>query len=266
MTAIVGQMRPFGAAKGDLSAELYIQGEATGSGNVAFGVGDTWEGQYTNMGADLNRHLAVLDLANHDCGYSGKGWLAFSSDTVCTKTATFPMWLFAKGTNADGSYGNRAKMKLYAFRIFESGTLVHEYLPYKVGDVVGLYDTMTGDVITSSISGSNAFTLGGGLGYGKYAGTQRNLVIAPASTSIRHDSPCTFTAYAPGAVAYRWARNGEAVDGGANGELTVAWRRAKTPDSYTVTPVYLVNGEEVEGEFSAFTIENMPLGMTFLIR
>ena len=130
--------------------------------------------------------------------------IAFSTNAVCTKTATFPMWLFAKGTNASGSYSNRTKMKLYAFRIFESGTLVHEYLPYKVGDIVGLYDTMTGDVITSSVSDSNAFTLGGGLGYGKFAGTRRNLVIAPTSTSVSHGSSHTFTAYAPGAVAYRW--------------------------------------------------------------
>ena len=256
------QTRAFGEATGALSAELYIQG----TGKVAFGVGDTWKAQETGMAADLNRHVAVLDFANYECGYSGCGMFAFDSARTCTKAATIPMWLFAKGTNADGSYGNRAKMKLYAFRIFEAGTLVHEYLPYKVGDVVGLYDTMTGDVVTSSVSGSNAFTLGGGLGYGKFAGTQRNLVLAPASTSIRHGSPCTLTAYAPGAVAYRWTCNGEAVDGGANGELAVAWRRAKAPDSYTVAPVYLVNGEEVEGEASAFTVENLPLGMTFLIR
>ena len=74
------------------------------------------------------------------------------------------------------------------------------------------------------------------------------------------------TAYAPGAVAYRWMRNDEVVAGGANGEFTVAWRRAKTPDSYTVTPVYLINGEEVEGESSAFTVENLPLGMSIIVR
>ena len=167
MTAIVGQNRPFGEATGDLSAELYIQGTATGSGNVAFGVGNSWVGQPSGVASDLNRHVAVLDLANHECGYSGKGLYAFTSATVCSKTATYPMWLFAKGTSATG-HGNRTKMKLYAFRIFEAGDLVHEYLPYKVGDLVGLYDTMTGDVITNTVSDANAFTLGGGLGYGKY--------------------------------------------------------------------------------------------------
>ena len=265
MTAIVGQNRPFGEATGDLSAELYIQGTATGSGNVAFGVGDTWKGQVTGVGADLNRHVALLDLANRECGYSGKGMMAFTSDAICTRTATYPMWLFAKGTSASG-HSNRTKMKLYAFRIFEAGALVHEYLPYKVGDIVGLYDTMTGDVITSSVSDSNAFTLGGGLGYGKFAGTRRNLVISPTSTSVSHGSSRTFTAYAPGAVAYRWTRNDEAVDGGANGGLVVTWHRAKTPDSYSVTPVYLIKGEEVEGDPSTFTVENLPVGTAIILR
>jgi hypothetical protein len=135
LTAIVGQIRPFGEAGGDLSAELYIQGTATGSGNVAFGVGDSWKGQYTSMGADLNRHLAVLDLANHQCGYSGKGMFKFGTDVITTKTATNLMWLFAKGTSGGGLYANNSltAMKLYAFRIYESEELVHEYLPYKVG-------------------------------------------------------------------------------------------------------------------------------------
>ena len=67
-------------------------------------------------------------------------------------------------------------------------------------------------------------------------------------------------------MAYHWTRNDEAVDGGANGELSVTWRKAMTPDSYTVTPVYLINGEEVEGEPSAFTVENLPLGTAIIMR
>ena len=192
----------------------------------------------------------------------------FGTDVTTKKTATNLMWLFAKGTSGGGLYANNSltAMKLYAFRIFESGMLVHEYLPYKVGSTVGLYDTMTGDVVTSSISGSNAFTYGGGLGYGKYTGTRRNLVIAPTSTSVYFDSSRTLTAYAPGAVAYRWTCNGEEVAGGENGELAVTWRKTKTPDNYTVAPVYLINGEEAEGETSSFVIENVPLGMMILLR
>jgi hypothetical protein len=267
MTAIVGQMRPFGEAAGTLSAELYIQGNATGSGNVAFGVGETWKGQYTNMGADLNRHLAVLDLANHDCGYSGKGWLAFSSDTVCSKTATAPMWLFAKGTSVSGNYSNCTKMKLYAFRIFEAGILVHEYLPYKVGDTVGLYDTMTGNVITSSVDGSNAFTLGGGLGYGKFAGARTNLVVPPSDVLVGVNSTKTLSAYAPGAVGYVWTRNGETLNGVTGETCIVAWDtpRAGTP-VFGVTPVFTKGGETIYGETATAEVTMAPAAFIMIVR
>lgn len=271
LTAIVGQTRPFGEADGDLSAELYIQGTATGSGNVAFGVGDSWKGQYTSMGADLNRHLAVLDLANHQCGYSGKGMLKFGTNVTTTKTATNLMWLFAKGTSGGGLYADNSltAMKLYAFRIFESGTLVHEYLPYKVGSTVGLYDTMTGDVVTSSISGSNAFTYGGGLGYGKFAGELKNLVVSPENVSLAHGDSKTVSAYAPGAVRYVWRKNGEILDGEDGDSLTIAWEKRKTANSvvaYTVTPVFSIGGNDVEGDTAAFTVENKPLGMMIFLR
>ena len=111
-----------------------------------------------------------------------------------------------------------------------------------------------------------SFTASAEDAYIQFAGTQRNLVIAPASASVRADSPRTFTAYAPGAVAYRWTRNDEAVDGGANGGLVVTWHRAKTPDSYSVTPVYLIKGEEVEGDPSTFTVENLPVGTAIILR
>ncbi len=267
MTAIVGQNRPFGEAAGTLSAELYIQGSATGSGNVAFGVGETWKGQYTNMGADLNRHLAVLDIANHQCGYTGKGMMKFGTDVTTSKTATCPMWLFAKGTSVSGSHANRTAMKLYAFRIYEAETLVHEYLPYKVGDTVGLYDTMTGDVITSSVDGSNAFTLGGGLGYGKFAGARTNLVVSPSDVLVGVNSTKTLSAYAPGAVGYVWTRNGETLNGVTGETCIVAWDtpRAGTP-VYGVTPVFTKGGETIYGETATAEVTMAPAAFIMIVR
>ncbi len=268
MTEIVGQMRPFGEAGGDLSAELYIQGTATGSGNVAFGVGDSWKGQYTNTGADLNRHVAVLDLANRACGYSGYKMFAFTSDTVCSKTATNPIWIFAKG-GGDGSHSNRAKMRLYAFRIYEAGKLVHEYLPYKNGDTVGLYDTMTGDVVTSTVSGSNAFTYGGGPGYGKFAGVKTVLTTDPVDTVVKPNKAATLSAFAPGAIRYIWTRNGEVLAGAAGPEITIVWESPKKVGGapvYGVTPVFLKDGVEVLGEEASAEVTMMPLGMVLILR
>lgn len=268
MTEIVGQMRPFGEAGGDLSAELYIQGTATGSGNVAFGAGDSWKGQYTNTGADLNRHVAVLDLANRACGYSGYKMFAFTSDTVCSKTATNPIWLFAKG-GGNGSHSNPAKMKLYAFRIYESGTLVHEYLPYKNGDTVGLYDTVTGDVKLNSVNGANAFAYGGGLGYGKFAGIKTVLTTSPVGMRVKPNRTATLTAFAPGAIRYVWTRNGEVLAGASGPEITVVWESPKTVGGtpvYGVTPVFLKDGVEVLGTEATAEVTMLPLGMMIILR
>ena len=270
MTAIRGQNRPFGAAAGNLSAELYVQGEVVGSGNVAFGVGNSWKGQYTNMGADLDRHVAFLDLANRECGYSGKGLFAFSSDTVCNRNSSLVMSLFTKGEGATfggGADKNRTAMKLYAFRIYEAGALVHEWLPYKVGDVVGIYDTMTGEVKTNDVAGGNAFTYGGGLGYGKFAGAITDLVMAPQDAAASSARPAVLKAYAPGAVRYVWTKDGEVVSGASGAELEVPWEsrsRSQGAFVYGVTPVFLKGGEEVYGAEATAEVEMVPRGMVLM--
>lgn len=268
MTQIVGQMRPFGEAGGGVAAELYIQGTATGSGNVAFGSGNPWKGQTTGVASDLNRHVAVLDLANRECGYSGYKMFAFTSDTVCSEPSTIPMWLFAKGINANGGYNNRAKMKLYAFRIYEAGVLVHEYLPYKVGDTVGLYDTMTGDVKTSSVSDSNAFTLGGGLGYGKFAGARTDLVVEPEDVEVGVNGTRTLSAYAPGATGYVWTRDGETISGASGTECIVAWEKPSSAGTlvYAVTPVFTKGGETVYGASAEAEVTMAPAAFLMVVR
>ena len=269
LNAIKGQNRPFGEATGNQSAELYIQGTATGSGNVAFGVGNSWKAQTTGVGADLNRHVAVLDLANRECGYSGYKMFPFSAETVCSRNATYPMWLFAKGTDASGAHDNRTAMKLYAFRIYESGVLVHEYLPYKVGDVVGLYDTMTGGApITSSVSGSNAFTYGGGLGYGKFAGVRTDLVVEPEDVEVGVEGTRTLSAYAPGATSYVWTRNGEEIAGASGTECVVAWEKPSSAGTavYAVTPVFTKGGETVYGASAEAEVTMAPAAFMMIVR
>lgn len=262
------QYRPFGEADTsvqNLHAELYVQDSL----NVAFGVGDKWKGHATGVASDTDRHVAFIDFANRECGYSGYKIFAFDSAVVCKNTAVVPMWLFAKGTNATGGYSNRAKMKLYAFRIYEAGKLVHEYLPYKNGDTVGLYDTMTGDVITSTVSESNAFTYGGGHGYGKFAGVKTVLTTEPADVSVKPRRTATLTAFAPGAVRYVWTRNGVVLAGATGSEVTVVWERPKAVGGtlvYGVTPVFLKDGVEVLGEEASAEVTMLPLGMVLILR
>lgn len=265
-TNIGYQNRPFGAAaSGAPSSEIYVQG----NGKLAFGAGDSWTAQTTGVAADLNRHVAVLDIANHECGYSGYKMFAFTSATLCTKTVAVPTWLFAQGTNAAGGHGNHSKMKLYAFRIYESGTLVHEYLPYKNGDAVGLYDTMTGDVVTSTVSGSNAFVYGGGMGYGKFAGVKTVLTTDPVDTVVKPNKAATLSAFAPGAIRYVWTRNGEVLAGASGPEITVVWQSPKSAGGtlvYAATPVFLKDGVEVLGTATEADVTMEPLGMVLILR
>ena len=268
LTATTKQYRPFGQADTsvqNLNAELYVQDTL----NVAFGVGDTWKGHPTGVASDTDRHVAFIDFANRECGYSGYKIFAFDSAVVCKNTAVVPMWLFAKGAKADGSFVNRAKMKLYAFRIYESGVLVHEYLPYKVGNVVGLYDTMTGGApIASSVSGSNAFTYGGGLGYGKFAGDLTDLVVEPADTQVGVNATKTLSAYAPGATSYVWTRNGETLAGTTGTECIVAWEKPSSVGTlvYAVTPVFTKGGETVYGASAEAEVTMAPASFLMVVR
>lgn len=77
-----------------------------------------------------------------------------------TVTNQFPLYLF--NLDQGGSeYGTltRCTMKLYAFRIRESGVLVHEFLPWIDGsNVVCLKDTVTGNLFYNA--GTGVFTYG----------------------------------------------------------------------------------------------------------
>ncbi len=263
MVGIVGQMRPFGEAN-TMSAELYIDGSATGSGNFAFGVGDTWTKSKT-MAADIKRHLATLDVENKAYSITTDGTTSLSEtfSVACTKTAGRPLAIYAKAENADGTtFSGLAKMNLYSARIYESGVLVHEFLPYKNGEVIGLYDTVTGTVKTDARSSATAFKIGGmGVDGGGSA-----FEVAPQNTTVGFNKTATLTAYAPGAVSYRWAKDGAVIEGTTGGSLTVAWEKTPRQRVYAVTPVYSVNGKIVDGTAAAATVENLSRGTVITIR
>jgi len=76
----------------------------------------------------------------------------------------------------------------------------------------------------------------------------------------------TLAAYAPGAVAYRWTKDGVLIEGVTGGSLTVAWEKVPQQSVYAVTPVYSVNGKAVEGTPTTATVKNLPRGMLIYIR
>ena len=209
--------------------------------------------------------MATLDIKNmaYSIATDGETSLSGPITNACTKTAGHPLALYAKATNAGGTtFINLAKMRLYSAKIYEAGTLVHEFLPYKNGAVIGLYDTVTGTVKTDALSSATAFEIGGmGVDGGGSA-----FEVAPQNVKVGPNKTVTLTAYAPGAVSYRWTKDGVVVAGETAGSLTVAWEKTPQQSVYAVTPVYSVNGRAAEGTAAEAAVENLSRGTVICIR
>ena len=184
--------------------------------------------------------------------------------------ASMPLALFARYGNAEGtSYHSytAAKARLYSLRIYESNALVHEFLPYSRGGVVGLYDTVTGDVV----SNGSSFTFGGA---GQDHGQLKAYVKPGYKDRIDYGETTQLTAYAPGATSYRWLTDGQPVAGGTDGVLAVEWARGgtKTEQGYRHTyqaiavfnDFYGINRESEPTE--AATVTSLPRGMVISVK
>ena len=170
-----------------------------------------------------------------------------------TKEATMALKLF------HGNSSQMAKVRFYGAKIYEAGTLVHEFLPYKNGETIGLYDTQTGEVKLNN--GGQPFVIGGRGAHGD----ADLVVVRPADVTISKGHAAPLKIYAPGAVRYIWTVNGQELDETA-GEISVPWVHGRPTTAVTVTPVYQLLGAETPGTPIPVTITNRPLGLTFYIR
>ena len=227
---------------------------------------------------DLLRHKAIVDAVAMKMHYV-TGSVTNTVDNGGTggnySNATpsqHPMGIFAAITDAAGTaFSLPAYMKLYSFRIYETEnnveTLVHEYLPYKGADgTLGLFDTVNPDAapLTDTYTAGNdtAFVYGG-----KGVDDAEKWLVVPQNCKItKTQGTATLTANASGAVSYRWTKNGEAIEGGEDGVLDVAWCRGGKTDTYAVTPVYEMYGVAIIGKSVSCEVENVPLGMMVIIR
>ena len=167
------QIRPFGVDGGANAShpfcELYL-GQAVTDGPLVWSYNASktdYSSQAYNLhdqdaiqdakdcAADLERHTIVLDLNSSPKKFEvwTDGVKKASKDlaNVSDGTQTYPLGLFAKCRHVSGmyssvqaTYNNPAKMRLYSFRIYESGTLVKEFLPWVKGGVAGLKETKSG--------------------------------------------------------------------------------------------------------------------------
>lgn len=75
-------------------------------------------------------------------GYFVGGYFA----STASATQNFPLYVFTLNTGGNIEAVNWCTMKLYRFRIFESGVLVHEFVPWQENGVACLKDTVTSEI------------------------------------------------------------------------------------------------------------------------
>ena len=156
------QTRLLTADESSAVATIYVAGTAGGTdANIAFACGDTWSSAWTGQGFDALRRTAVLDIANAR-GRLLEDGVEISSKALSTMTsdATKSLSLFALIKTDGKSAQNQARMKLYSFRILESGKLVHDYRPAVRVGVAGLLDAVGGGFLAPAPTG-RPFSYGG---------------------------------------------------------------------------------------------------------
>ena len=228
-------------------------------------------------GVDTDRHTAIIDLPEDRIVFMTGGVTnAFTNGRLATwtgldftgKEADLPLSLFCRFWNvAATSYASVPNARIYSVRIYESGTLAREFLPYGGGAVTGLYDTVTGDVISNGTS----FKFGGA---GHDHGSLKAYIKPDYSAKLAHGGTTTLTAYAPGANSYKWLMDGQPIAGGTDGVLSAEWARGGTKTSngyvhtYQAIAVYDdFYGVTRDGEPSdAVAITSEPLGMIITVK
>ena len=269
-TEIVGQDRVFCEVNSQ-SMELYVQGSSKGAGNVAFIYGNPNTILQAIKAGDYLRQTAMIDF--HNLTYSISGGSSGSLDASkipADRTAGHPIAIFGKADSADGTKfvknsnsGLFSRLKLYSMKIFESDVLLHHYLPYRDGDLVCLKDVVTGDLVRNAVAGANAFRIGG-MGWNDagdvfYTQPQDGLTVGLAK-------PATLSAYAPGALAYQWFRDGEALEGETGMTLSVPWQRTPRTAVYTVRATFDEDGVPAVRESAPANVTFRPRAMGIVIR
>ena len=221
------------------------------------------------IAADTARHTSIIDFKNLALYYVTEG-VTNNIPVNATARATFedttadvaqdPMGVFGGINNGNTSMVSTSR--IYAVRIYEDDELVREFLPYTDGTTVSLKDAKTGHV-AAKVKDTMKWPTICGVGVD---GAER-WIVEPKDATVNVSGSVTLKAVAAGAVVrYKWTKNGETVEGGANGELEVAWHHGSAPDIYAVTAVYSVAGAEVDGEPKTVEVTNEPQGLMIIVR
>ena len=159
LTQKVSQGRIFGA---DFDQSTGITGFSNslyqnGSGIFSYSYKDD-NGNWIQTGrsTDTNRHTFLMDGPNETVSFDNGVYTGSLSSYSATKTAVNTLTIFADNRTVNSQpISYYAKMVLYTFKIWDSGTLIRDFVPAKnSNDVVGLYDIVN-NVFYTSPNGNN---------------------------------------------------------------------------------------------------------------
>ena len=245
--------------RGNNSAYFGMYNNADGFGFIN---GNGWKKSVTTTTlADATgiRRTAILDnvadLASLVTGGVTNGSMSCTDKLPATAGGTAVTLSESEGFSAS----EYSSLRIYACRIFENNIPVHEFLPAVQDGVPGLQDQLSSTFIPVLSKGStNPYV---------YGGVFPAAISAPSS-HVAWGQTLVLTASAPGAVSYRWLCNGEEIEGGTDGHLTVAWRRCPDErDSFQAIAVFSVDGLTVEGEpTEAFAVEYGRRGFVMIVQ
>lgn len=242
-------------------------------GKFRFIVGNTRTAEKEGDLANGRRHTAVIDAPNRlvELLENGTKSVLRDDDTASFEgaDALWPLTLGGLVKNAAGT-SFEAKfttpIRVYGVRIYESEVLVHDFVPVLQDSVAGLLD----------VKGDLGFRTTDGLVAGgkPLTGEVTVYIERPEDCTIDYDERnAALVANVVNAAYYRWTMNGVELAGFTSGTLPIAWRRGKrTPsgvdrtDTYVVTPVFRIEGREIEGESATAEVTSTPLGTAILIR
>ena len=249
---------------------LYCCWNNAGKFRFNFGGNSTGHQTGTDITVELKRYTAIMDMKNWALalvidGVTNNIPVNSSAGFSPTDASISDMGAF-DGIVQGLAQGMTSHSRIYAVRIYEDDVLEHEFLPYKNGDVVSLYDTRTGYVATKTAKSGVSDPAWPTIGGKGVDGEEKWLVVPQGGKLTKEAGTKLLSANASGAQSYKWTKNGTAIEGGTDGNLTVEWVKGGATDTYAVTPVYSVFGNKVEGAALAATVENLPQGLMIVVQ
>lgn len=240
---------------------IYTNGDKGTGSNYAWSYSKNGNWTSTGVTVDHQRRLFTIDAANNqasmtpnasDGTYNGDSQMASNDKNyTCTKTTKI-------GSNVAGT-GNFARMRLYRLTIYDDGEKVREYVPAVVNGAAGLRDLVHPESAPLTAAGLTVSGFG-------HDGAEEWAAMPQNANLTQRRGSTTLKAFAIGAQSYKWTKNGEPISDGANGSIDVVWAEGGATDIYSVTAVYDVFGEEVEGSPVQVSVTNVPPGMILILR